>query len=94
VTSTGITIENTGAVTNTGSDYTIVTGEVAASLPPSPTTTLIALRTTLTHIMLGDERIATFQTQTDDTPKTPDDDKLVYHLNDHLNSSSLDLSST
>lgn len=93
VTSTGSSI-HTGSVTNTGSDYTIVTGEVAASLPPSPTTTLITLRTTLTHIMLGDERIATFQTQTDDTPKTPDDDTLVYHLSDHLNSSSLDLSST
>jgi len=44
--------------------------------------------------MLGDERIATFQTQSDDSPKTLDDDKLVYHISDHLNSSSLDLSST
>ena len=52
------------------------------------------LTTTLTHIMLGDERIATFQTQSDDSPKTLDDDKLVYHISDHLNSSSLDLSST
>ncbi len=30
----------------------------------------------------------------DDTPKTADDDKLIYHIADHLNSSSLDLSST
>lgn len=44
--------------------------------------------------MLGDEKIATFQTQTEDTPYTADDDKLVYQIADHLNYSSLDLSST
>ncbi len=56
--------------------------------------TPVTLKTTLTHIMLWDEVIATFQSQTDDTPYTSDDDKLIYHIADHLNSSSLDLSVT
>lgn len=51
VTNTGSSTD-TGSVTSTGSDYAIVIGEVAASLPPSPSTTIIALRTTLTHIYL------------------------------------------
>jgi RHS repeat-associated protein len=54
----------------------------------------IWLTTTLTHIYLWDEKIATFQSQTDDTSKTPDDNKFIFHISDHLNSSSLDLSAT
>lgn len=69
----------------------IIAGYEASTMSGATPITLV---TTLTHIMLGDERIATFQTQTDDSIKTPDDDKLVYHISDHLNSSSLDLSST
>ncbi len=69
----------------------IIAGYESSSLSGSTPITLV---TTLTHIMLGDERIATFQSQMDDTPKTADDDKLIYHIADHLNSSSLDLSST
>jgi RHS repeat-associated protein len=69
----------------------IIAGYEASSMSGATPVTLV---TTLTHVMLGDERIATFQTQTDDTPKTIDDDKLIYHIADHLNSSSLDLSAT
>lgn len=69
----------------------IIAGYESSTLSGSTPITLV---TTLTHIMLGDERIATFQTQTDDTPRTSDDDKLVYHISDYLNSSSLDLSIT
>jgi|GEM_PF-5323989 len=68
-----------------------IAGYESSSLSGSTPATLTTI---LTHIMLGDERIATFQTQSDDSPKTPDDDTLIYHLSDHLNSSSLDLSST
>jgi RHS repeat-associated protein len=76
--------------TDTGS-YMVIASYSAASLSGA---TPITLTTTLTHIMLGDERIATFQSQTDDTPRTPDDDQIIYHIADHLNSSSLDLSAT
>ena len=69
----------------------IIAGYESSTLSDSTPITLV---TTLTHIMLGDEKIATFQSQTDDTPRTSDDDKLVYHISDYLNSSSLDLSST
>ena len=45
--------------------------------------------------MFGDERIASFQSQTDDTLETSDDNnKFIFHISDHLNSSSIDLSST
>ncbi|MBP6981368.1 RHS repeat-associated core domain-containing protein [Candidatus Gracilibacteria bacterium] len=100
-TSSGEIITNTGTTFIISSDtasggsvsgsYMIIAGYVASN---SSGSTPINLTTTLTHIMLGDERIATFQTQTDDTPKTSDDEKLVYHISDHLNSSSLDLSNT
>ena len=35
--------------------------------------------------MLGDEKIATFQTQVDDASYTTDDDTFIYHIADHLN---------
>lgn len=97
----GEVITNTGTTSIISSDtasggsvsgsYMIIAWYIASN---SSGSTSINLTTTLTHIMLGDERITTFQTQTDDTPKTSDDEKLVYHISDHLNSSSLDLSNT
>ena len=98
----GIEIQTGSVSTDTGSgvsysgetdsgSYIVIASYIASTASWS---TPVTLTTTLTHIMLGDEKIATFQTQTDDTPYTADDDKLVYHIADHLNSSSLDLSST
>jgi len=71
-----------------------VASSVTDIYTPENSGTSATLTTTLTHIMLGDERVATFQTQQDDSPLTTEDNQLIYHLSDHLNSSSLDLSST
>ena len=56
--------------------------------------TPVTIKTTLTHIMLGDQRIATIQSQSDEYTGTRDTGQLIYHVADHLNSSSLDISST
>ncbi len=56
--------------------------------------TPVNLVTLITHVMLGDEKIATYQYQTDDSPQTPEEKSLIFHISDHLNSSSIDLSRT
>ncbi|MBP9780002.1 hypothetical protein KBD33_05275, partial [Candidatus Gracilibacteria bacterium] len=81
---------STGSALGSGS-YIVVAGYTATEQTGAIS---IGLTTTLTHIMLGDEKIASFQSQTDDTPKNSNDSKLIFHISDHLNSSSLDLSST
>jgi RHS repeat-associated protein len=71
--------------------YIVIAGYTATEMASAISIWLV---TSLTHIYLWDERIATFQSQTDDAPKTYDDDTFIFHISDHLNSSSLDLSST
>ncbi len=89
-TSSGDMLSFSWESTDSGS-YVVIASYSAMSQSGATPVTLV---TTLTHIYLWDEKIATFQSQTDDTPKTPDNDQLIFHISDHLNSSSLDLSST
>jgi RHS repeat-associated protein len=118
-TESGATIADSGGVTQSSStetesgetisfswetssgSYIVVAGYVASSLSWA---TPITLTTTLTHIYFWDEKIATFQSQTDDSGLVPpwegglgglvSDDQCIFHISDHLNSSSLDISST
>lgn len=84
-----------GAITYSGEVKTDTWGSVVLSEYYNNTGTLAPMNliTNTTHIMFGDERIATFQSQSSDLDSSSFD-TLVYHLSDHLNSSSVDISET